>query len=45
MAEQIPLLTEWQWRFIVKRLGQPAPEHMRERLRQAIENTNKANRQ
>jgi hypothetical protein len=36
----IPFLNEWQWIFITQRLDKPAPQHMRERLKRAIANTN-----
>jgi len=40
----IPFLNEWQWAFITQRLDKPAPRHMQERLKHAIENTNKISR-
>ncbi len=40
----IPFLNEWQWAFITQRLDKPAPRHMHERLKRAIESTNKISR-
>jgi uncharacterized protein (DUF1778 family) len=45
LPKPVPLLTEKQWEFVAQRLDKPAPEHMQERLEQAIENAKKIKRE
>lgn len=40
----ISFLNERQWAFITQRLDKPVPQHMRERLKRAIESTNEISR-
>jgi len=45
LPKPVPLLTEKQWEFVAQRLDKPAPEHMKKRLEQAIENAKKIKRE
>jgi hypothetical protein len=45
LPKPVPALTEKQWAVIAQRLEEPAPQSMRKRLKEAVENSKNIKRE